>query len=105
MASLGDPRVASFVAERMTAAILNEIVSVPDVGVLMRSALSNASPAFAEKIPSRVTGIVASVGDSGVDRIALQLGRAARRSSGSPWSSFLAVRSPPSGGPRPPARG
>ena len=62
-ASLQDPRVASFLAERTTDAILEQkpdaslfsemgrevIVSVPDVGVLMRSALSNASP---ERRPS-----------------------------------------------------
>ena len=131
-ASLEDPRVAAFMAERTTDAILKEqpdltafrpivlataqgtvasapfrallrtatrtahaslfsdvgrevIVSVPDVGVLMRSALANASPALAEKIPPRVTGIVASIGASGVDRMVLRLGRAARRMA---WLAF-----------------
>ena len=135
-ASLGDPRVASFVAERTTDAILKEqpdltafrpvilatsegtvvsapfralmrtaarsahaslfsemgrevLVSVPDVGVLVKSALAQASPALAAKVPSRVTGIVATVGKSGVDRLVLRLGRAARRSAWLTLALFL----------------
>jgi hypothetical protein len=56
------------------------IVSVPDVGVLLRSALSNANPALAEKVPARVQGIVASIGQRRVDRVVLRLWELSRRS-------------------------
>jgi hypothetical protein len=54
---------------------------VPDAGVLLKSALANANPALAEKVPPRVQGIVASIGDSRVDRTFIQLSRLARRSA------------------------
>jgi hypothetical protein len=132
-ASLKDPRVASFVADRITNAILKEnpdltafrplilatthgavastpfqalmrtaarsahaslfsetgrdvIVSVPDVGVLLSSALSKANPSLAQKIPARVTGTVASLGASGIDRFVLRLGRIVRRSA---WLTLI----------------
>src|SRR5262245_54552177 len=105
-ASLADPRVAAFVADRVTAAVIEKepdltafrplivgtargtvssasfralvrtaaraahaglfsaggrtvIVSVPDVGVLLRSALEKANPALAEKVPARVQSVLA----------------------------------------------
>jgi hypothetical protein len=126
--SLADPRVASFVADRITDAIIKAnpdltafrplvlatahgavssssfqalvraaarsahaglfsergqsvILSVPDVGVLLRSALSRANPALAEKVPPRVQGIVASIGTRGVDRVVVRLSQVARRSA------------------------
>ncbi len=57
------------------------ILSVPDVGVLLKSALASANPALAEKVPPRVQGIVASIGDSRVDRFVIQLSRLARQSA------------------------
>jgi len=54
------------------------IVSVPDVGVLLRSALAKANPALADKVPVRVKGVVASLGSRHIDRVVLQLGRLAR---------------------------
>jgi hypothetical protein len=56
------------------------IVSVPDVGVLMRSALANANPALADKVPPRVQGVLASLGQGGVDRTVLRLLDVSRRS-------------------------
>jgi hypothetical protein len=126
-ASLADPRVADFVADRTTSAVLAEepdltafrpliaatargavssssfralvrsaargahrglfseggrtvIVSVPDVGVLLRSALARANPALAEKIPVKVQGALASLGQGGVDRVAIELWDVSRRS-------------------------
>ena len=54
------------------------IVSVPDVGVLLKSALATANPALAEKVPVRVQGVLASLGDSQVDRNLLKLWRVSR---------------------------
>jgi hypothetical protein len=126
-ASLDDPRVASFVADRVASAVIAKepdltafrplivatargtvqssafqalvrstartahaglfseggrtvIVSVPDVGVLLKSALERANPALAEKVPVRVQGILASVGQSQVDRAVLRLWDVSRRS-------------------------
>jgi hypothetical protein len=126
-ASLDDPRVAAFVADRMTDAVIAQqpdltafrplivatargavlsssfqalvraaartahvglfseggrtmIVSVPDVGVVLRSALQRADPALAEKVPPRVQGVLASVGQSHVDRVVLRLWDVSRRS-------------------------
>ena len=56
------------------------IVSVPDVGVLLRSALARTSPSVAERVPVRVQGVVASIGTSGVDRAVLRLWDLSRRS-------------------------
>jgi hypothetical protein len=125
--SLGDPRVADFVADRLTDAVLKEnpdltafrplivgtcrgtvsssgfqalvratartthaglfseggrtvIVSVPDVGVLLKSAFTTTHPALAEKVPPRVQGVLASIGSSHVDRFVLRLWRASKRS-------------------------
>lgn len=126
-ASLADPRVASFVADRLTDAVVREqpdltafrpfilatargavsssgfqalvrttaraahaslfseggrsvIVSVPDVGVLLKSALAKSNPAVAERIPAQVQGILTSIGKSRVDRAVLRLWQVARRS-------------------------
>lgn len=126
-ASLKDPRVAAFVADRVTDAVLKEepdltafrplilattrdavssppfqalvragartahtslfseggrtvIVSIPDVGVLMRSALLKANPAIAAKIPERAKGVLASVGQRRGEQFILRLWQIASRS-------------------------
>ena len=126
-ASLADPRVADFVADRTTAAVLAKqpdltayrplivatargavsssafqslaraaartahaglfaqgtrtvILSVPDVGVLLRSALAKASPSVAERVPVRVEGVLTSIGQSGVDRAVLRVWDVSRES-------------------------
>ena len=56
------------------------MVSVPDVGVLLKSALAKASPAVAEKVPVRVQAVLTSIGGSGVDRAVLGLWDLSRRS-------------------------
>jgi hypothetical protein len=56
------------------------IVSVPDVGVVLRSALARANPAVAEKVPGQVKAALASIGQRGVDRAALRLWDVSRRS-------------------------
>jgi hypothetical protein len=56
------------------------VVSVPDVGVLLKSALAKASPAVAEKVPVRVQAVLTSIGSRGVDRAVLRLWDLSRRS-------------------------
>jgi hypothetical protein len=127
VACLEDPRVAAFVADRVTRAVVEQnpdltafrplivatargavstsgfhalvratartvhagvfseggrtiIVSVPDLGVLLRSALSSAKPSVAEKVPARVQGVVASLGTGRLDRYVLRLWQLSRRS-------------------------
>jgi hypothetical protein len=136
VSSLEDPRVASFVADRITDAVLEAnpdltafrplilvtargavatpsfqalvrtaarsahaslfsergqsvILSVPDVGILLKSALASANPALAAKVPERVQGIVASIGRSRVDRFVVRLSQVAQRSAGLTLALFL----------------
>jgi len=124
--ALADPRVAAFVADRATnavlsaqpdltafrpvvaavatatvsshpfqraiqvsiksavAAVLSEgsskiALSIPDLGVLFRSALSQANPALAEKIPPRVRGAISDLGDGWASRAVVDLLRVSRR--------------------------
>lgn len=56
------------------------MISVPDVGVLLKSALAKASPAVAEKVPVRVQAVLTSIGGSGVDRAVLGMWDLSRRS-------------------------
>ncbi len=56
------------------------IVSVPDVGVLLRGALEKANPALAEKVPARVQTVLASLGRGPVERVVLRLWDLSRRS-------------------------
>jgi hypothetical protein len=125
-ASLRDPRVAAFVADRVTDAVLKEqpdltafrplilgttrdavgspafqalvrgaartahaslfseggrtvIVSIPDVGVLMRSALQKANPALAARIPERAKSVLASIGQRRADQVILRVWQVASR--------------------------
>jgi hypothetical protein len=56
------------------------IVSVPDVGVLLKNALARTNPALAAKVPARVQGILASVGESQLEHIVMRLWQITRRS-------------------------
>jgi hypothetical protein len=125
-ASLADPRVGAFVADRMAVAVIAKepdltafrpliaatargavsspsfqalvrtaartahaglfsqggrtvVVSVP-VGVLLRSALANANPALAEKIPAKVQGILATLGRGRAEHLVQRLWEVSRRS-------------------------
>ena len=69
------------------AAVLSEgsskiALSVPDLGVLLRSALSQANPALAEKIPPRVRGAITDLGDGWTTRALVNLLRLSRRLAG-----------------------
>jgi len=56
----------------------NLLLSVPDVGVVVRGALANASPALVSRVPPRISTAIASLGDSRAGRLIVdmwQLGR------------------------------
>ena len=66
------------------AAVLSEgssriALSIPDLGVLFRSALSQANPALAEKIPPRVRGAISDLGEGWAPRAVVDLLRVSRR--------------------------
>jgi len=63
----------------------NVILSVPDVGVLLKSALAHANPALAEKVPSRVQAVVASIGQRRLDQYVVRLAQVARMSA---WATL-----------------
>jgi hypothetical protein len=65
------------------------ILSVPDVGVLLKSALANANPALAQKVPPQVQAVAASIGDTQVERVVVRLSRVARRSAWLTLTLFL----------------
>lgn len=65
------------------------ILSVPDVGVLLKSALANASPALAQKVPPQVRAVAASIGDTRVERFVVRLSRVTRRSAWLTLTLFL----------------
>jgi len=85
VSTAGFRAVARAAARTAHAALFSEggqtvIVSVPDVGVLLRSVLAKANPALADKVPVRVKGVVASLGSRHLDRAVLRLSRLARGS-------------------------
>src|SRR4029453_18462898 len=57
----------------------NLLLSVPDVAVILRGALANASPALAARIPDRLPTVIASLGESRAPRFILDLWQAGRR--------------------------
>ena len=77
-------RVARVAARQAHAALFsrggrNLLLSVPDVDVILRGAVANASPGLAARIPTRLSTMVASVGGSPASKLILdlwQLGRA-----------------------------
>jgi hypothetical protein len=57
-------------------------LSIPDLGVLLRSALAQANPALAERIPPRVRGAIAELGRGKVSGVIVDLLRLSRRLAG-----------------------
>ncbi len=56
----------------------NLLLSVPDVDVILRGALANASPAIAARIPDRLPTVIASLGESPATRFILDLWQSGR---------------------------
>ncbi len=57
----------------------NLLLSVPDVDVILRGALANASPALAARIPPNLPTVIASLGESRATRFILDLWQYGRR--------------------------
>ncbi len=69
------------------AAVLSEgsstiALSIPDLGILFRSALAQANPALAEKIPPRVRTAVSDLGDGWAPKAVVAVLRASSRLAG-----------------------
>jgi hypothetical protein len=60
----------------------NVLLSLPDVGVLLKSAMSRINPQLAEKIPRRSGAIIAGLGRNAPVRFALQTWQITRRIAG-----------------------
>ncbi len=65
-----------------TEATRNIALSIPDLGVLFRSVLTQGHPGLAEKIPPRVRGVVAELGQGKTASVIVNLLRASRRLAG-----------------------
>jgi hypothetical protein len=78
--------IRSTMATVMTEGSSKIALSLPDLGVLLRSALTQANPALAEKIPSRVHGAIRVLEEGKVARAVVDLIRLSRRLVG-----FVAV--------------
>ncbi|MGE5358521.1 MAG: hypothetical protein ACM3NQ_05840 [Bacteroidales bacterium] len=66
------------------AAVLSErtgrvAMSIPDLGVLLRSAVAQANPSLADRIPTRVRGAIAHVGEGRASRAVVDLLRLSKR--------------------------
>ena len=64
-------------------------LSIPDLGVLFRSALTQANPTLAEKIPVRIRGVIGVLEEGRVARAVVDLLRLSRRLVG--LAAFLIV--------------
>jgi hypothetical protein len=74
--------IRSAVATVLTEGTSRIALSIPDLGVLLRSALTQANPALAEKIPSRVRGVISDLGQGWAPRAITDLIRVSRRLAG-----------------------
>ena len=71
--------VKSAVATVLTEGSGKIALSIPDLGVLLRSALSQANPALAERIPPKVRGVISELGDGWASRAIVDVLRLSRR--------------------------
>jgi hypothetical protein len=78
--------IRSAVATVLTEGSSKIALSLPDLGVLLRSALTQANPALAEKIPSRVRGAISVLEEGRVARAVVDMIRLSSRLVG-----FVAV--------------
>jgi hypothetical protein len=63
------------------------LLSVPDVGVVLRGALANASPGLAARIPAQVSTAIARLGDSGASRFIVDMWQLGRTLAWAAWAS------------------
>jgi hypothetical protein len=75
--------IARTAARRAHAALFspggrNLLLSVPDLGVILRGALAGANPELAARVPARLSAVVASVGASSASRFIVDLWKLGR---------------------------
>jgi hypothetical protein len=61
------------------------LLSVPDVGVVLRGALANASPALAARVPARISTAIANVGASRASRFIVEMWQLGRNLAWAAW--------------------
>jgi len=68
----------------------NVLLSIPDVGVVLRGALANANPALAARIPPRISAALASLGSGEASRFVVDMWRLGRTLA---WAAWLGMGS------------
>jgi hypothetical protein len=66
----------------------NLLLSVPDLGLILRGALANASPTLAARVPARLSTVIAHFGQGRASRFIVDLWRVWRSLA---WASWIAV--------------
>jgi hypothetical protein len=68
----------------------NVLLSIPDVGVVLRGALANANPALAARIPPRISAAVAGLGNGEASRFVVDMWQLGRKLA---WAAWLGLGS------------
>jgi hypothetical protein len=63
----------------------NLLLSIPDFGVVLRSALANANPTLAARIPPRISGAIANLGGAGASRFVVDMWQLGRTLAWAAW--------------------
>ena len=63
----------------------NLLLSIPDFGVVLRSALANANPTLAARIPPRLSAAIANLGGSGASRFVVDMWQLGRTLAWAAW--------------------
>jgi hypothetical protein len=64
------------------------LLSIPDVGVVLRGALANASPALAHRVPARISTALANLGGSRASRWIVDMWQLGRKVA---WTAWIGV--------------
>lgn len=63
----------------------NVLLSIPDVGVVLRGALANANPALAARIPPRISTVIAGLGNGEASRFVVDMWQLGRTLAWAAW--------------------
>jgi hypothetical protein len=66
----------------------NLLLSIPDFGVVLRGALSNANPTLAARVPPRLSTAIATLGGRGASRFVVDMWRLGRTLA---WAAWLGL--------------
>jgi hypothetical protein len=67
----------------------NLLLSVPDLGLILRGALANASPTLAARVPTRLSTVIAHFGEGRASRLIVDLWRVGRSLAWAAWIGVL----------------